>query len=352
MKKKHFVKRFQTLPMMKRTVLLFMLTGCSAGLFAGAIEPIPEEDGFSGYVNVGASWMRVKSNDVAGSRFGDLSSDRISSLYRKPDGENNVLPMLNGELRYTFADARTQIFLGNGLEDWLRFDLSTGLGIRKQWETAGIFEGAFLFSGIATEVWEDPYVTGQKREETDRTASGYRLGWGRIFNSNFHLSFSYRDIKIDDERSGESLGWLSPAQRRLLSREGDHYKTELLYVWKISDSQWLSPTLYYQRFDLDGEAKSNHTYTAMLTHTYAAEKFKLVTNLSYAYADYDKRNPIYLRYQNAHQYGISVTAFYPNLFNYESLTGVVGAAYWLEDSDINFHDTEIVAVTVSTMYTF
>jgi hypothetical protein len=338
----------------KQTVLSTILIACSASVFAAAIDPIPEEGGFSGRVNVGANWLRVKSNTIASTPFADLSSDRINNRFDEPDSETSITPLFGGELRYTFADTRTQVFLGSALIDRLRFDMSTAAGVRKQWDETGIFEGAFLFSAVPIEVWEDPYLTGAKRKETDRTSTGGRLSWSQIYNSNFHLTYSYRDIDIDDELSGQSvvLPPLTPAQRNLLRREGDHHQAEVLYVHQLCENQWIAPALQYDHYGLDGDAMSNDMYSLMLTHTYAAEKWRLLTNLNYGYADYDEQNPIYLKTQDAHRYGISTTLLYPNFFNVKNLTGVLGVAYLKENANIDFYDTEIIVVSASTMYRF
>jgi hypothetical protein len=335
----------------KQTVLCTILIAYSAGVFAAAIDPIPEEGGFSGRVNVGANWLRVKSNTVAGTRFGDISSDRADSLFDEPDSESRVMPLFGGELRYTIDDTRTQVFLGSALIDRLRFDLSQAAGVRKQWDETGIFEGAFLFNAIPIEVWEDPYITGTKREETDRTSMGGRLSWSKIYNSNFHLTYSYRDIEIDDELSGVGLG-LSAASRDLLNREGDHHQAEILYVHQLSENQWIAPAFQYDHYGLDGDAMSNDMFSLMLTHTFATEKWRLVSNLSYGFADYDERNPIYQKTQDADRYGISTTLLYPNFFNVENLTGILGVGYLLENANIDFYDTEIIVVSASTMYRF
>ena len=349
---KHFTGKIRTMSVVKQAVLCMILVGCSAGVFAAAIDPIPEEGGFSGRVNVGVNWMRVKTNMVASTPFADLSSDRIGNRFDEPDSETSITPLFGGELRYTFADTRTQVFVGSALIDRLRFDMSTAAGVRKQWDETGIFEGAFLFSSIPIEVWEDPYLTGTKRKETDRTANGGRFAWSQIYNSNFHVNYSYRDIDIDDELSGASIGVLTPAQRNLLRREGDHHQAEVLYVHQLCENQWIAPALQFDHYGLDGDAMSNDMYSLMLTHTFATEKWRLVSNLTYGYADYDEQNPIYLKTQDAHRYGISTTLLYPNFFNVENLTGIFGVAYLNENANIDFYDTEIIAVTASTMYTF
>ena len=39
---------------------------------AYAIEPIPAESGFSGFLSLGGGYNRVKSNMIAGNTFGDV----------------------------------------------------------------------------------------------------------------------------------------------------------------------------------------------------------------------------------------------------------------------------------------
>ena len=64
MTKQQFIGRILIVSAIRQAALLLILVGCSAGAFAGSIEQIPEEGGFSGRVNVGAGWMRVKSNTI------------------------------------------------------------------------------------------------------------------------------------------------------------------------------------------------------------------------------------------------------------------------------------------------
>ena len=336
----------------KVLVLVAILVVLTPVIHAAAIAPIPEEDGFSGFINVGGAYMRVKSNTIAGTRFFDLGDDRLSNVNSSPGSEEVVTPLINGEFRYTWADSRTQLFLGNGLADWIRFDFTTALGVRQEVGDAGIAELSYLFSAMPTKVWKDPYVNGAKRDDTDRDSSGARLGWSKIMGSNAHLRYSYRDIDVDTELSGTFLG-LPAAQAGLLERDGTEQQVEFLYIFQLAENQWLAPTLYYTYMDLDGEAMKNNRYGLQLTYTYAfSERFRLVTNLSYAMADFDERNPIYNKTRDDDRYGASIAGFYDRLFDVENLTGVLSAAYWREDSNIDFYDTDVIAVTASTMFRF
>jgi hypothetical protein len=97
----------------------------------------------------------------------------------------------------------------------------------------------------------------------------------------------------------------------------------------------------------------NDRIGAQLTYTYAfSERFRMVTNLMYAMADFEERNPIYGKTRDDDRYGVTVASFYEKLFDVDNLTGVLSAAYWYEDSNIDFYDTEVIAVTASTMYRF
>ena len=151
--------------------------------------------------------------------------------------------------------------------------------------------------------------------------------------------------------SGVGLG-LSAAQRSLLNREGDHHQAELLYTYQLCENQWLAPTLQYDHYGLDGGAMRNDMYSLMLTHTFATNKWRLISNLIYGFSNYDERNPIYQKTCKADRYGVSTTLLVPNFCNVKNMTGLLGVAYLLEDANINFYDTEIIAVTASTMYTF
>lgn len=58
----------------------------------------------------------------------DVGKKTIDSNFSSPSSKGEVLPPFNGELRYTFATTSTQLFVGNLLEDHLRFDLATQEG--------------------------------------------------------------------------------------------------------------------------------------------------------------------------------------------------------------------------------
>lgn len=336
-------------------LIKYVCLACLLSLYsttAFAIDPIPKESGFSGFWSVGLGINRMKSNMISGNMLVDISDDTIRSHTSGPSSETETLPAVNFELKYTFGSTRTQLFLGNSLEDVLRFDIAMNLGVRQDLKEFGILAAGFVFNGIATEVWEDPYDTTQKRDETDKTSNGIRLTWDKIMGSNFQFEATFRDTEIDKERSGISRG-LNAAQRALLNREGDFFKTEVLYRFKLNETQWLVPALIFIKEDLDGDAMSSDIFDFQLTYLYTRDRVSLVVNGMIGTSENDKRNPIYNKTQEDDRYGASVACFYrmpdwkPLESRMFSFWGNVG--YFASDANISFYETEVISASAGVM---
>jgi hypothetical protein len=113
-------------------------------------------------------------------------------LADRADSESDVIPVINGELAYTFGSSRTQLFLGNTFEDFIRFEATSQAGLRQELPDKSIVALIYVFTGIPTEVWADPYVVDRDRSKTDRTSSGLRPGIrqnsGFGFRTPIHLA--------------------------------------------------------------------------------------------------------------------------------------------------------------------
>jgi hypothetical protein len=200
------------------TLAVFLLLGAT---WASALDPIPQESGFSGFIRPGVGYLKYKSNMVASIMGYDLSEETNDSLTDSPDSETTGLVTVPFTLAYTFASSRTQVFLGTDLTDLIRFDMSQQIGVKQGIGNLGLLQGGFLFSGIPAKVWKDPYLVGQDRDDTKRKSTGVRLAWDRIFGSGFQVQYTYRKVDIDSEKSGESLGFLTASDRKLLERDSD-----------------------------------------------------------------------------------------------------------------------------------
>ena len=341
---------------MKRIVVIVLVLTVSGLLFATpglSLTPMPEESGISGFINIGAGGVTAKSNMIAGNDLADIGNKRIDSLTGDPESKSDAIPVINGELAYTFDSTRTQLFIGNRFEDFIRFQGATLAGIRQELPDKGIVEVGYLFPALPAQVWADPYVVGQDRTKTDRESPGIRLGYDRILGSDLEFRFSWRTIKLDDERSGLTQLGLTPDQAKLLDREGDSYQFQFFYPFRFAKGKHrLVPDFTYSRFDLDGKAMASDRYQGQLTYLYFGKIFNVATNLVYEFASYDETNPIYLKKREDDVFGASLSVFYKNLFNVPKMSLVGTVAGFESDANINFYDTTVGFFGLSVLYRF
>lgn len=316
-----------------------------------AIEPLPKESGWNGYVSPVLSAMNFRDNQVAGAGPLEVGNKRIDSLDEKAERQSAGAFSLPAEVGYMFADQGVYLFLGNRLEDFLRLDNANALGARVDLDRVGILEASALFSALPTEVWEDPFLTGADRQETDRTSAGGQIGLANILGTKFEAKVTARSIEIDEERSGESLG-LSDAERDLLVRNGDSARLELLYTWVINERNILIPAVEVGTYDAEGDAYSRDGAGMQLTHVYIQGRMRLVSNLALRQTSFDEKNPVFDKKQDEDEVAASITGFYARLFDVPSLSGMASLLYTRRDSDITFYDAEASVASLGLLYTF
>lgn len=316
-----------------------------------AIEPLPTETGWHGHVQPVVSAMAVRDNTLAGAGPTDVGDPRIASLDDKPGRQRVGAFSLSAEFGYMFADQGLYLYLGNRLEDVLRLDNSSNLGFRQDLGVPGILEGGFLFSPIPTRVWEDPFLVGADREETDRASSGAFLGLANILGSALDARVSFRQVDIDTERSGASLP-LGASERDMLARDGDAATLDVLYQWKLGERHVLIPALSVGTYDADGGAVTRDGVNLQLTHVYAQGRWSVVSNLAYRKADFEEKNPVFGEKQDEEELLASVTGFMGRFLGVDHLSLTAGLLYAERDSRITFYDAEAMIGSLGVLYKF
>lgn len=335
--------------------LILAVAGSAVAPLASAIEPIPETPGWRGFVVGGVGYTDLKSNVVAGNGILDIGRPQIGSVNDAPRSDDAVHPIFTGEVNYTFEN-QWQVFLGTSIEDAVTLDGVAQAGVRKDMGNPGVLQVGYVFSGIPTETWEDPYAEGVDREETERDSSGMRLQWDRILGTAFQFTVTYRDVAIERERSGQ--GVLSVACNAdcqdLLRRDGDQYAFDVSYLYKLGDGtrHLLRPLLRYSVNDRDGEAMSGDGYRLQLSYVFLGQGYFVASNVAYGGSSQDTRNPIFGVKTDADVFAIDTTLFY-RLPTASGRWQAVGGVLWgKEDNDVRFHDNEVFSVSVGAMYRF
>jgi hypothetical protein len=336
------------------TLTAILLLGAT---WASALDPIPQESGFSGFIRPGVGYLKYKSNMVASIQGFDLSEKKIDSLDDSPDSETTGLVTLPFSLAYTFASTRTQLFLGTDLTDLIRFDMAQQIGVKQGIGNLGVLQGGFLFSGIPAKVWKDPYLVDKNRDDTKRKSAGARLTWDRIFGSWFQVQYTYRNVDIDTEESGDSLGFLTSSDRKLLERDSYRHTADIAYRFHFAKNHTLAPAFIYTNDDRDGKAMKNEAYDFQLTYAYLNRNspFSFTGNAFIGQADYDKRNPIYDKKQDDDRYGIQGTLYWENPWKWSLLGSnpmnfFIGGAYAKTNANIDFYDQEAIMGNVGVFF--
>jgi opacity protein-like surface antigen len=323
-------------------LVIVLLVGANVAL---ALDPIPKQPGFSGYIQPGLGYLSIKSNMVAKVLSFDLSDQKINNLNDEPDSQSTALFSLPFKLAYTFQGGRTQVFLGTEVGDLLSFDTAQQLAIKQEVGSLGVMQAGLLFSG-ATRVWKDPYVTNQSRDDTDRRNIGAQFTWDKMFGSNLELEYSIRKIDIGSEKSGQDPALaLTNSEQDRLDRNGVAHKVSAAYQFTFAEKHRITPEIALSYDDLDGEAMANTGVDLKLNYTYLGDPLTLVFNASVGQADYDKSNPIYGKTRDDDRYGVSATVYYKNpwgwqLFGSEPMQFFVTGAYSITDSNIDFYNQE------------
>lgn len=336
---------------MRRSILCSTLTMLFAFscLPIVALEDIPKEGGFSGYLVFGGGSGSIETNMIAGSTIVDFGEETILSLGAAPESVDEFLPSLSGELRYTLAARRTQIFFGTTIESPVTLDSSQTLGVRWQGKRAGIVQANLLFSGVATEVWSDPYLVGSPRTRTDQVATGARLVWDRILGTGLEISLSSREFDVDDEQSGVALG-LDSSDRDLLRREGSQNLASIGYALRIGDSHILQPRAGFTQNDRDGEAMSNDTVFGQIVYTYRGKRLTLIADALAGERTFDAKNPIFGIEADSSLLSGTLAGFYKLSSSPRGWSIAASATYSEEDSDIDFYDTSALTGFLGLAY--
>jgi hypothetical protein len=316
---------------------------------AVAVTSIPEESGFSGFVNLGVTGLQTETNMISETPFSTLGGATVNSLTNGPDSQSTSSPIVSYEVAYTWASTKTQIFLGSSLEDFLRFDLSTKLGVRQGLGDIGIVSLEVIGSPTPTKVWSDPYQIGVDRQDTDRESAGARLRWDKVLGTELELRVSSKKTDIDDEFSGVALG-LSSADRALLNRDGSINKFDLAYRFKF-ENLIIIPRLSLIDDDLDGAAMAHDRIQVEVSVAGKVNKLRYVTNLTLSQSDFDEVNPIYGVKDESDQIGFSFTLFWDKAFGTKWVASAGIVAY--EDRhEIDFYDTKATVITVAMLRRF
>jgi hypothetical protein len=104
--------------------------------------------------------------------------------------------------------------------------------------------------------------------------------------------------------------------------------------------------------DREGDAISGDAYRLQLSYIFLGQGYTVASNVAFGGSSFDARNPIYGRKTDSDRFAIDTTLFY-RLPTDSGRWQAVGSVLWAEDdSEVNFHDSELTSVNLGVMYRF
>ena len=276
---------------------------------------IPDSSGLAGYAIILPGYVNARTSQFSegAPATGELSNKQVNSIYQSPGATSTGMLALGGEINYTWSKSRTQVFLGNRLEDLLRMDVVFGLGVRQELKDSSILAFSILYTPLELLLWEDPYIENEDRQATALNFPGARLRWGRMFGTELELTATARIYRFEDEKSGQ---WLL-GQNRLaaeelgdLDRNGTVYRIQALYIIGKGKHKFL-PAFRYRLDNHDGTAISNQGYLAKFTYLYFTKRLVLDVNAGYGQVWAEGENPIYGQTMETNRYIGGFSAIVP-----------------------------------------
>ncbi len=313
----------------------------SAVVFCCMLIPIAgsADSAFEGDISLG-----VIAIDSADNLNPDSSKRIIANLNSAADRELSTVPVILPNLRYTpDTNSSFHYFLSTRppIEEVGGFALGFGIGFSVE-DIADIRLG--LLAAPFGEVWENPYLVGTPRDDTENRKYGFYATFEEMFSSGFELTLAYLHDDVEDDEIGDIFAELE--------RDGQAFISILGYSWRISDAFSVTPKFHYAYGDYDGDASSYDRYKFSLGARYRTGMWAFMPEISYGHTEYDDTHPIFGKTRDEDEISFDLIVQYSEPFGYENwaITGIAG--YSEGDSNIEFFDTESIRAGVAVVYKF
>jgi hypothetical protein len=320
-----------------------------------AQDVIPQTTGFGGFGILAPGVFAGRTSFFASGPplVGAITRPVTASVFEAPEQLKAGAILFGGELNYTFAKSRTQLFMLGALEDVFQFDVAIQLGVRQELPDKSIVTVLGIFTPFPQKLWVDPYVEGIPRSFEAAQFPGFRIGWRNILGSGLELTFTDRFFVFDSEQSGQwlvSQGRLAPEDVDLLDRNGDNLSFRAAYRLRKGPHRF-EPSVTYGRDNRDGAAMASDGFGARLNYRYLNPKVSVDANLAFAQRDHFEVHPIYDTRISRDRLGTSVTAAIPIVLlgsNRWNLWSTV--EYIAENANVDFFEQRIFAWTLGVGY--
>ena len=334
-------------------LITFTLFCCLTARLVQAQKPLPEDSGFSGYIELLGAY--VSSN----SQFNtDNKNERTDSLEKSGKRVVNLRPLPLGLIAYTFAELRTQLFLGVLPETLVQGQFQVEAGVRHDLlDGTSLRASAIPITPFEKETWQDPFVVDQNRKETDITSYGFKLTAENIRASGIGLEYRWKQQKVDKEKSGTFLisqpaSPLTPDDLDDLERDSISHLFSAEYSFELVPRMTLKPILRYTREDAKGSANSFHALTTQLSFSYLGDKWRAFVNGIVKREWYDDTHPVFDKTRRDFNLGLFAILAYKDPFGLKDFRIDWLNGFFMSNSNIDFYESTNYITAFGIAYNF
>ena len=294
-----------------------------------------EENGFSARIEAGAIWINTTDQ-----LFVDDKNEKTDNLNDEADSFSVTLPAVMFDLRYKFPDTETEVYLATPFED---SGIALTLGMAQTFIDKSKLDVS-IFSGMMVEVWENPYVAGVARDETNVEDVGFTIDYDRILDTGLNLYYRYNQVDVDEDVIGTMFN--------NLKRDGIIHTTGLGYMIDLDESNIIIPGFEYSKADMDGESNSYNGYKIKLGYKRIKKDYILNAFVSADKKDYDKTHSIFNKTRDEKGYSAIAIFTLLNPLGYDKFFANFIAGYGYANSNIDFFDKRTYISGITIGYNF
>ncbi len=312
------------------------------------------EPGFSGFIQpmVGIGYRKSLSAVTDDNK-------QIDSLDQDAASETSFIPMLLWNLGYTLENKTTRFFAGTPEENILEGTFFLEMGIRQKLGDGTVLTAAFIpqIPLIDDEVWQDPFLLGSDRLETDRDSHAFRISAESLLGSPFTLKYGFGTQDIDNDQAGLYLSQqpgstLTAQDLQSMKRSGDFHQVEVQYTLDLGRGAMVKPGFYYMKGDADGDANSFNRLGGKISITKPMGRYLLFSTLSMDHSDYDSPHPVFQQTRKEWKYKAILGGGYREPFGWKNFMVNLYTGFSKEDANIGFYDSTAIMGGVGITWMF
>ncbi len=310
-------------------------------------RPLADQPGWRAEISLVAGFASRRSqfDTDAGNR---VTPDLANGGRRSEGGVFYPLARID----YTLPGLATQLFLGNSRDQVSRAQFQYELGVTHRFaDDSRLTLAWFPELPFLDETWQDPFLVGSPRVETEERFQGMRIALQRVAGSRLTLKYAYAESDVKRERSGEGLG-LGAAQRALLVRDSRYHRVEGELDLRLDDRWSWQPALHYTDARADGAANSYGETSVRLGLRGRQGRHGLVANASFGARDFDRANPVFGRATDSHRWSLFGIYTFAEPFGWSRASLNLIAGYRRQEADVAFFDSEGGVLAAGLGYRF